>query len=75
MAPALDSRRVDEFVSQMEDGGVYKRHFWRRLANIVDEKHQIGQIKDLKVGDAVDLAHHVEMSYALTEEGVGTEPV
>ena len=62
-------------LSQIEAGGVNKRNFWRNLASLVDEKAQTGQIKNLDVGDTIDLAYNVEMYWPLMSEGIGTAPI
>lgn len=41
----------------------------------MDEKAQTGQIKNLDVGDTIDLAYNVEMYWPLMSEGIGTAPI
>ena len=69
----LASKDVNQVVSQIEDSNIYNRHFWRRLADVVDEKAQLGEIKNLDLSDTIDLTYRVEMKEAmLTKEGYGT---
>ena len=73
----MASGQVNDVVNQIEDNGVYKWHFWRNLANLVDEKAQVGSIKNLNEGDTIDLAYRVEMHDAQTlgAGGLGTVPI
>ena len=63
MKGTLASGEVNALVSQIEDSGVYKRHFWRNLANMVDEKAHMGRIKNVNEGDTIDLAYRIEMHH------------
>jgi hypothetical protein len=38
MASSMSSSQVNSVLTQIGESGVYQRHFWRSLANIIDEK-------------------------------------
>jgi len=38
MASSMSSSQVNSVLTQIGEIGVYQRHFWRSLANIIDEK-------------------------------------
>ena len=52
---------MNDAVSEIEESGVYKRHFWKNLANLVDYKAQVGGIKNRSEGETIDLAYRVEI--------------
>ena len=75
MAGNLNCQNINDVVTQIEESGVYKRHFWRNLANIVEDKAQLRQMKELNEGDTIDLAYRVEMQESSNIGGFGTVPM
>ena len=61
LQPDLATHQVNDAVSEIEESGVYKRHFWKNLANLVDYKAQVGGIKNRSEGETIDLAYRVEI--------------
>ncbi len=59
MQPGLECAQYKYVATMIEKSGVYNRHFWKVLSDLVDDK--IRTVKYLEPGHTIDLSYYIEM--------------